>query len=116
MHQRCVVVCDEDATLELRVRTVRYFKGLEKVHETMLGDADLLHSGGVDLKAHNHAVQEEKGSLTSAPVSASTLQDESSSDSRSYSSSQPKRKLSAGTNVELSPATEGDPKRPKASM
>jgi glucosamine-6-phosphate deaminase len=26
-----MVVCDEDATLELRVKTVRYFKSIEKV-------------------------------------------------------------------------------------
>lgn len=30
-HEKAIVVCDEDATGELRVRTVRYFKGLEKV-------------------------------------------------------------------------------------
>ena len=30
MHKCACLVCDEDATGELRVRTVRYFKGLEK--------------------------------------------------------------------------------------
>jgi glucosamine-6-phosphate deaminase len=30
MHKCACLVCDEDATAELRVRTVRYFKGLEK--------------------------------------------------------------------------------------
>jgi len=39
LHANSVIVCDEDATLELRVRTVRYFKGLETVHMTMLGDS-----------------------------------------------------------------------------
>jgi glucosamine-6-phosphate deaminase len=29
MHPRAVIVCDEDAADELRVRTVRYFKELE---------------------------------------------------------------------------------------
>lgn len=38
LHPSCLIVCDEDATGELRVRTVRYFKGLEKVHMTMLGE------------------------------------------------------------------------------
>jgi len=38
LHPTSVIVCDEDATMELRVRTVRYFKGLETVHMTMLGD------------------------------------------------------------------------------
>jgi len=37
MHENAVLVCDDDATGELRVRTVRYFKGLEKVHDEMLG-------------------------------------------------------------------------------
>lgn len=37
MHPNSVIVCDDDATLECRVRTVRYFKGLEKVHAEMLG-------------------------------------------------------------------------------
>jgi len=32
LHPRACIVCDEDATLELRVRTVKYFKGLERVH------------------------------------------------------------------------------------
>jgi glucosamine-6-phosphate deaminase len=30
-HANACIVCDDDATGELRVRTVRYFKGLEKV-------------------------------------------------------------------------------------
>jgi len=30
MHERSCVVCDEDATMELRVKTVKYFKGLQQ--------------------------------------------------------------------------------------
>jgi len=37
MHPRSCIVCDEDATLELRVKTVKYFKGLEKVHRETIG-------------------------------------------------------------------------------
>ena len=37
MHPRACIVCDEDATLELRVKTVKYFKGLMDVHTKMLG-------------------------------------------------------------------------------
>lgn len=37
MHPRSCIVCDEDATLELKVKTVRYFKGLMDVHTKMLG-------------------------------------------------------------------------------
>ena len=30
MHKNAMIVCDEDATMELRVKTVKYFKGLEQ--------------------------------------------------------------------------------------
>ena len=36
MHPKAVIVCDEDATLELRVRTAKYFKSLPH-REEMLG-------------------------------------------------------------------------------
>ena len=36
MHPKAVIVCDEDATLELRVRTAKYFKSLPHRQE-MLG-------------------------------------------------------------------------------
>lgn len=39
LHQRSVIVCDEDATAELKVRTVNYFKGLERMNE----DATMYH-------------------------------------------------------------------------
>jgi glucosamine-6-phosphate deaminase len=32
-------VCDEDATMELRVKTVKYFKGLRETHAKMLLNA-----------------------------------------------------------------------------
>eukprot|EP00055_Hartaetosiga_balthica_P000453 m.136617 g.136617 ORF g.136617 m.136617 type:complete len:290 (+) comp10777_c0_seq1:59-928(+) len=31
-HPNAMIVCDEDATLELKVKTVKYFKGLMRVH------------------------------------------------------------------------------------
>ena len=46
MHPRACIVCDDDATMELRVKTVKYFKGLMETHNRMLhrqssgGDAD----------------------------------------------------------------------------
>ena len=36
LHARACVVCDEDATLELKVKTVRYFKGIQETQETLL--------------------------------------------------------------------------------
>lgn len=35
MHKRALIVCDDDATADLRVQTVRYFNGLEKVSATL---------------------------------------------------------------------------------
>ncbi|KAJ3350556.1 Glucosamine-6-phosphate isomerase 1 [Entophlyctis luteolus] len=35
LHPRGMIVCDEDATLELHVKTVRYFKSIERVHELL---------------------------------------------------------------------------------
>ncbi|XP_064482262.1 glucosamine-6-phosphate isomerase 2-like isoform X2 [Ornithodoros turicata] len=34
-HPRTIIVCDEDATNELRVKTVKYFKGLMHVHNQL---------------------------------------------------------------------------------
>lgn len=36
LHQRSCVACDEDATLELRVKTVRYFKGIQETQEQLV--------------------------------------------------------------------------------
>ncbi|KAF8544827.1 glucosamine-6-phosphate isomerase 2-like protein, partial [Trichophaea hybrida] len=38
MHSRAVVVVDEDATAELRVKTVKYFKHIEEVTQKTPGD------------------------------------------------------------------------------
>lgn len=35
-HPRTIFVCDEDATMELKVRTVKYFKGLMKLHNKLI--------------------------------------------------------------------------------
>ncbi len=35
-HPRTIFVCDEDATLELKVKTVKYFKGLMDVHNKLV--------------------------------------------------------------------------------
>nr|ACO14963.1 Glucosamine-6-phosphate isomerase [Caligus clemensi] len=34
-HQRTIFICDEDATLELKVKTVKYFKDLWKIHSQL---------------------------------------------------------------------------------
>ncbi|KAL5012679.1 hypothetical protein ScPMuIL_011230 [Solemya velum] len=37
-HPHTVFLCDEDATLELRVRTVKYFKDLMNIHNKLIED------------------------------------------------------------------------------
>ncbi|GAB6023953.1 Glucosamine-6-phosphate isomerase 1 [Chamberlinius hualienensis] len=37
-HPRTLMICDEDATLELRVKTVKYFKGLMEIHQKLVQD------------------------------------------------------------------------------
>ena len=38
MHKKTLFVCDDDATLELRVKTVKYFKGLMDIHNQAVQD------------------------------------------------------------------------------
>ena len=38
-HPRTLMICDEDATLDLKVRTVKYFKELWDVHSTLNKEA-----------------------------------------------------------------------------
>lgn len=39
MHKSAIFVCDEDATMELKVKTVKYFKGLNSVHMKLIEDS-----------------------------------------------------------------------------
>ncbi|GAA5796882.1 Glucosamine-6-phosphate isomerase 2 [Helicostylum pulchrum] len=41
MHAKALIVCDEDATLELHVKTVKYFKSIEQVHQLLIGKTNL---------------------------------------------------------------------------
>lgn len=46
-HPRFICVCDEDATMELKVKTVRYFQSLMSVHCQLIdehGHPSLLHT------------------------------------------------------------------------
>jgi len=62
LHSNGVIVCDDDATLELRVRTVRYFKGLETVHMTLLGDLakDIIYESSSEFSREQGAISSGK--------------------------------------------------------
>lgn len=47
MHPKGLIVCDEDSTLELHVKTVKYFKSIEHVHQVLIGAENLGLQGGV---------------------------------------------------------------------
>ena len=47
LHARACIVCDEDATLELKVKTVRYFKGIQSTQEHLLRTPMEGYSGAV---------------------------------------------------------------------
>lgn len=40
MHPRAVIVCDDEATMELKVETVKYFKEIEQIIENKLPDLE----------------------------------------------------------------------------
>ena len=40
MHPHTIFVCDEDATLELKVKTVKYFKGLMSLHNKLVEEME----------------------------------------------------------------------------
>jgi hypothetical protein len=75
LHPRACVVCDEDATNELRVRTVKYFKGLERVHRELLSRDD-------DMKGQDYSQYSSKGysGKTGMMDPCNNLEDSSSSD------------------------------------
>ncbi|XP_066261462.1 glucosamine-6-phosphate isomerase [Euwallacea similis] len=41
-HEHTLIICDEDATLELKVKTVKYFKALSGVHQKLIEESEPL--------------------------------------------------------------------------
>jgi len=90
LHPRACIACDEDATAELRVRTVKYFKGLEKVHSDMLGKNFTGHPDARDTRKETKEPQETKEAKEAKEAkensqSSSSLQSASSTSSSSIS-------------------------------
>ncbi|OZJ04057.1 hypothetical protein BZG36_03580 [Bifiguratus adelaidae] len=67
LHPKSLIVCDEDATLELH--TVKYFKSIEHVQNSLVGKENVGLQGGIkSIKAdafHNNGVEKVPGSMTS---------------------------------------------------
>ncbi|KAI9491981.1 glucosamine-6-phosphate isomerase [Zychaea mexicana] len=47
LHPKGMIVCDEDATLELHVKTVKYFKSIEHVHHALIGSENISLQGNI---------------------------------------------------------------------
>ena len=75
MHPCACIVCDDDATAELRVRTVRYFKGREKVHNELIhGKQFQGHSTHGQLVRSNSSANEQHSAAAAVAAQASTQQ------------------------------------------
>ena len=55
MHPRACIVCDEDATMDLRVKTVNYFKGLQKTATEIADGALRMEGDAAASKKEAHA-------------------------------------------------------------
>lgn len=58
LHPRSLIVCDEDATLELHVKTVNYFKSIEKVHKELIGKENMGLQGSIVTKNLQNDIQD----------------------------------------------------------
>lgn len=52
-HPRTLMICDEDATLELKVKTVKYFKELWSVHSRLVHDREAFEKIGQTTDSNN---------------------------------------------------------------
>lgn len=66
LHPRACIACDEDATMELKVKTVRYFTGIQKTMEGMLSTDN--KSGSSSSGAHPTGYEGKVGRYEHAPV------------------------------------------------
>ncbi|KAL1920897.1 uncharacterized protein VTP21DRAFT_11532 [Calcarisporiella thermophila] len=55
-HPKALIVCDEDATLELHVKTVKYFKSIERVHNELIDQEHVGLQGGIKGNVKRHTV------------------------------------------------------------
>lgn len=52
MHPRAIIVCDEDATLELKVKTVKYFKSIQEVQNMLVQQSHAMRQK--EMKQHGN--------------------------------------------------------------
>ncbi|KAJ2743994.1 Glucosamine-6-phosphate isomerase (Glucosamine-6-phosphate deaminase) (GNPDA) (GlcN6P deaminase) [Coemansia sp. BCRC 34301] len=82
LHPSAMIVCDEDATLELHVKTVRYFKSIEQVQEQLIGRQHIGLKGSISKLASSsdHASPHASGVLPLLETASSSGDSQSSAD------------------------------------
>ncbi|KAJ2865477.1 Glucosamine-6-phosphate isomerase (Glucosamine-6-phosphate deaminase) (GNPDA) (GlcN6P deaminase), partial [Coemansia aciculifera] len=74
LHPSAMIVCDEDATLELHVKTVRYFKSIEQVQEQLIGRQHIGLKGSISKLASSDPA-DSFGSGVLPPAAATASKD-----------------------------------------
>jgi len=88
LHPRACIVCDDDATMELKVKTVKYFNGLRETHNKVVGtepsgDTTLSSPTGLQrspshqalLEKRKQAAEQRRESLKMQGTEISTMHD-----------------------------------------
>ncbi|KAI9506171.1 Glucosamine-6-phosphate isomerase (Glucosamine-6-phosphate deaminase) (GNPDA) (GlcN6P deaminase) [Coemansia spiralis] len=84
LHPSAMIVCDEDATLELHVKTVRYFKSIEQVQEQLIGRQNISLKGSISKLTSSDISHQFSAATDPMASSAAGVQvDPSNSDSES---------------------------------
>ncbi|KAJ1933803.1 Glucosamine-6-phosphate isomerase (Glucosamine-6-phosphate deaminase) (GNPDA) (GlcN6P deaminase), partial [Linderina macrospora] len=81
LHPSAMVVCDEDATLELHVKTVRYFKSIEQVQEQLIGRQNIGLKGSISKLSSANANHQPDAPPPAAEKQIADDNDESSDES-----------------------------------
>ncbi|KAJ2910764.1 Glucosamine-6-phosphate isomerase (Glucosamine-6-phosphate deaminase) (GNPDA) (GlcN6P deaminase) [Coemansia aciculifera] len=82
LHPSAMIVCDEDATLELHVKTVRYFKSIEQVQEQLIGRQHIGLKGSISKLASSsdHASPRRVSASALPPFEAASNSEEETED------------------------------------
>ncbi|KAJ1767823.1 Glucosamine-6-phosphate isomerase (Glucosamine-6-phosphate deaminase) (GNPDA) (GlcN6P deaminase) [Coemansia sp. RSA 1813] len=88
LHPSAMIVCDEDATLELHVKTVRYFKSIEQVQEQLIGRQNISLKGSISKLTNSGSNPHPFASVASPSAPFETEPQEQPSDSSKYSSNE----------------------------
>jgi glucosamine-6-phosphate deaminase len=59
-HKKSIVVCDRDATMELKVKTVKYFEGLAETEEKLFGKQSGARSGAQSDARSEHVEKKQR--------------------------------------------------------